>query len=287
MPQQVVVDQLIMNMHGNVAEYVLLSIPKWELKDESALYNVMSRLDNLLLGDYTKLVANAIQNLNACKHGGRSREEYILDHQLLLEKVMSPGKAVDSEYAGTMLLENSGITVMEQQLILATTGGSLDFFKVANVLRQLCGRNHVSGKKAAMISEEPLGMDTQEGFMSQGINNRTRKTVPKQGFLRQSRLAPFKCYNCHEKGHITNECKNGPVSVCTDGKPECKNYASRKSSSSGRLSISLSPGGEGAMMINESEDFTSTLEELTFCATEQQDQDYLQSISRILDTACT
>ena len=41
------------------------------------------------------------------------------------------------------------------------------------------------------------------------------------------------------------------------------------------------------MMIKEGEDFTCTVGELTFSATEEQEQDWLQSIYGILDTACT
>ena len=41
------------------------------------------------------------------------------------------------------------------------------------------------------------------------------------------------------------------------------------------------------MMITKGEEFTFTVEELTFSATEQQDQDWLRSISGILDRACT
>ena len=61
-------------------------------------------LDYSLLGDYTNVVSNAIHKLNACKRGGRTMEEYVLDCQLLLEKVMSLGKTMEGEYAGTMLL---------------------------------------------------------------------------------------------------------------------------------------------------------------------------------------
>ena len=170
-------------MHGRVAEYVLLSIHKWEPEGGNAIYNVMSCLDNLLLGDYTNMDSNAIHKLNACKRRGRTTDGYVLDYQLLLENVMSLGNTMDGEYAGTMLLENAGITAMERQLILATNARSFDFFKVANALRQLIGLKQAPGKEAAMVSEEPLGWGTQERFMSN--DNRTRRKVPKQGVQRQ------------------------------------------------------------------------------------------------------
>ena len=136
-----------------------------------------------------------------------------------------------------------------------------------------------------MVSEEPLGMDTQESFMSN--DNRTRRPVPKQGVQRQSKFAVFHCYNCHEKRHIANECRHSHVPLCPEGKPGCKTYGSRNSSNSESPSKSGSSTREEEMIINEGEEFTFTAEELMFSATEKQDQDWLQSISRILDTACT
>ena len=105
-------------------------------------------------------------------------EEYILDCQLLLGKVIPLGKTMGGEYAGIIMLENAGITTMERQLILATTARSIDFFKVANALQQLCGWKQAAGKEAAMVSEETFGMDTQESFMSN--DTKTRRRVPKQ-----------------------------------------------------------------------------------------------------------
>ena len=95
---------------------------------------------------------------------------------------MSLGQTVDSECSGTMLLENAGIKAMERQLILATTARSINSFNIANSLRQLFGWKQASGKEAAIVSEEPFDMDKQESFTSN--NNRTRRTVPKQGLQR-------------------------------------------------------------------------------------------------------
>ena len=82
LPQPLVMDQLIMHMYGRVAEYVLLSVPKEELLDVNAIYNVMRRLDDLILGDFANVVSNAVQRLNNCKRGSRSMDEYVLDYQL-------------------------------------------------------------------------------------------------------------------------------------------------------------------------------------------------------------
>ena len=115
--QPFVMDQLIMHMYGRVAEYVLLSVPKEELLDVTAIYNVGRRLDDLILGDFANAVSNAVQRLNSCKRGSRSMEDYVLDYQLQFEKVTSLGKSLDGEYAGSMLLDHANVTMMERQLV--------------------------------------------------------------------------------------------------------------------------------------------------------------------------
>ena len=69
------------------------------------MYNVMGRLDNLIQGGFTNVVSNAVNKLNGCKRGVRSMEDYVLDYQLRLEKVMSLGRTVDSDYARIVMLE--------------------------------------------------------------------------------------------------------------------------------------------------------------------------------------
>ena len=273
LPQQLVMDQLIMHMYGRVAEYVLLSVPKEELLDGNAIYNVMRRLDDLILGDLANVVSNAVQRLNSCKRGSRPMDDYVLDYQLQFEKVTSLGKGVDAEYAGSMLLDHANVTMVERQLVLATTGRSLEFHKVANALRQLFAKMSTPSmmKETALISEDPMGLDIQEGLLS--YDNKTRRMNPPPPADSKSKFATFHCYSCHQTGHIANRCRNPPVDSCPDGRAECRAYRDNKNKNK----------ASRAMLAGE--------EEITFAVEEvfsvREEAVWVESVSGILDTACT
>ena len=75
------------------------------------------------------------------------------------------GKSVDGEYAGSMLLDHANVTMVERRLVLATTGRSVEFHQVANALRQLFAKTSSMTKETALISEDPMGLDIQEGLV--------------------------------------------------------------------------------------------------------------------------
>ena len=87
----------------------------------------------------------------------------MLDYQLQFEKVMSLGKSVDGEYAGSMLLDPANVTMVERQLVLATTGRSLEFHRVANALRQFFCQNSFDDKGNCLDFRRSYGVSHSGG----------------------------------------------------------------------------------------------------------------------------
>ena len=92
--------------------------------------------------------------------------------------------------------------------------------------------------------------------------------------------------------HIAKECERERFPVCPEGRAQCRNYTPPTSSkpSNGFWSRrSFPPRKDRAMLSSEGgeEEITFAVEELNFAAQVDSCQDTLESISGILDIACT